>query len=63
MTNYDLGLDDQLSDDEVEELDAMASRNPSTEPTPTSHEPGMEGTQAQGKSTRLTAWFGSIMSS
>ncbi len=55
MMNYDLGLDDQLSDDEVEELDAMVSGNPPTEPTLTSHEPVMEETQAQGKSMRLIA--------
>ncbi len=56
MTNYDLRLDDQLLDDEVEELDAMVAGNQSTQPTLTNSGHAVEETQEQGKSSKLTAW-------
>ena len=42
MSQYDLGLDDQLSDDDVEEVEPMAAGNvgggDGSEQTPTSHQ-------------------------
>ncbi len=56
MTNYNLGFNDQLSNDDVEEMDMKPTMNLSTQPMLMSRQPDVEETQVQDKFLRLTTW-------